>query len=97
MNYTTLQIKCVGRDTNVKTLHSLIETFFPVAEKLEEELGDRQGQERIHLNDEVVWDLQVEGPDWDYLAQGTVTHMRGTLQMDLRKVSIHGSRVTWLD
>lgn len=65
----------MGGPTEAKTLEALGKVLFPAAETLERTLQERGALKTE--GDVIDWELLVEGPDWDYTAQGCVTRTRG--------------------
>lgn len=94
---TTITVKFVDGNAaaSAESLQDLMGLFVPAAEQLEEELRGLQGMDALTLDDQVVWNLELEGPKWDYLAQGSVSHLRGDTEMECRDVSIHGGKLKW--
>ena len=91
MNKTTLQITSVrDGEVNAMTLLVLGPTLFQAAEALERELVGRRAMEQ---GDRLVWEIEVEGPDWDYNATGDVTRTRGSDQIGFQKVNFHDGRM----
>ncbi|MDO8512010.1 MAG: hypothetical protein Q7S57_01955 [bacterium] len=88
MNNTIIQIKSIGNEVSAKTLQALIGAIFPEAEKLEEALN---GQGNLEYHDELLWRIEVQGPERDYYSEGWVTHSRGPTQISHHKVNFHGS------
>jgi hypothetical protein len=86
MNNTTIQISCTGGEVNAKTLQALGAVLFPAAETLEKELLERNA---LKHGDRLTWEVEAEGPDWDYTAQGDVTRTRGADQIGIHKVTFH--------
>jgi hypothetical protein len=95
LNQTTVTVKCVGHDTASESLQDLMRIFFPVAEGLEEELRSRQGMGALFLDDQVLWELELEGSKWDYVAHGEVSHLRDGTVMEYRRARIHGGKLVW--
>jgi hypothetical protein len=90
MNNSVIQITCRGQETSAKTLQVLGAVLFQAAEVMEQELA---GRNALQYGDRLVWDIEVEGPDWDYLATGDVTHNRGADQIGIHRISFRADKM----